>query len=57
MVVLTFPNELQDNVFELVNPPKEEGAVLLSVKIKEEISEETLGLLQAIGVKIIKPVK
>lgn len=57
MTIIKFPDELQEAVFELIDPPKEPGSVELTLKLKDTLDESTLNQLKEIGVKFLTPVK
>lgn len=57
MIIIEFPDELQAAVFELIEEPKEAGAIILTLKIYKELDEIIINQLKSIGCKIIQPIK
>lgn len=57
MIILTFPDTLQEQVFDIIDVPENPDDTILTIKVRKEISEQNLAILEALGVKILKPVK
>jgi hypothetical protein len=59
MTILQFPIEIQEDVYKITGQPALDEPIDITVKFKETLSDEVLGLLKALGaqVKFMTPVK
>lgn len=59
MTILTFPVEIQEDVYKITGQPAPDEAIDVTVKFKETLSDEVLGLLKTLGAQIrfMTPVK
>jgi len=57
MTVITFPIEIQKEVYAITGMPPAEVPIEITIKWKETLSNEVLEKLKLLGVRFMTPVK
>lgn len=57
MTIITFPIEIQKEVYEITGQPATSEPIDITVKFNVTLSDDTLSQLKNLGVKYITPVK
>lgn len=57
MTIITFPIEIQEEVYQITGQPASTEPIDITVKFNDTLSEEILNKLKNLGVKYLTPVK
>lgn len=57
MTIITFPIELQEQVYQITGNPASTEPIDITVKFNATLSDEILNQLKNLGVKYLTPIK